>query len=577
MDRFIAFIIGLIVGASVVFSYNTHTLFDRDGGPESKLGPNDIQPDVEPNDGITDFTMFIAMPGTEIDEDNDIKGIIADLTGVRVYETYLTGQTANEAVGSIVASGNLPDFIDGGDGMMQLYDAGCLIPWDDYLSKYPNLKEMYTEEEWEQFRQEDGHIYWANVFNNTYGKDKTTTHNDRAFWVQARVLEWAGYPIIETLDEYFDLLEAYYKENKTFTNSDGEEVDIIPYTTLCDDWRYFCVESAPQFLAGYPNDGCVIVNTTDYDEPTVEDYNVCDTAYRYFKKLNEEYSKGIVDKDFAKQVYDEYITKLSTGAVLGMCDDWWDFGYTVTPVMQTTGLSDLGCEYVPLGLTIDKGMTQRWHLYNDTLNAYSGIAVTTSCSNPDLAFSFLNDMLDQKIHDLRFWGVNGVDYLIDDDGLYYRTEEMRMNLSDPDYQLSHMCTYEYFPQWLGTSKDGINAMQPQQQPSEYYATLSEPVKDCLMAYGAYGFPDMIGSVVEEPAVWFPMYSYSNSMTTNTPGGLAWTKMGETKHEWIPNLIVAKNFDSTWKKYLKAYAECKPEDYLAEQQEELERRIKMAQK
>ena len=31
---------------------------------------------------------------------------------------------------------------------------------DDYIEKYPNIKEMYSDAEWEKFRQEDGHIYW---------------------------------------------------------------------------------------------------------------------------------------------------------------------------------------------------------------------------------------------------------------------------------------------------------------------------------------------------------------------------------------------------------------------------------
>lgn len=98
---------------------------------------------------------------------------------------------------------------------MSLYDAGVLVPWDDYLEKYPNLKEMYTDKEWDNFRQEDGKIYWANVFQNTYGEDRATTHNDEAFWIQARVLEWAGYPEIKTLDQYFDLLESYADANPT--------------------------------------------------------------------------------------------------------------------------------------------------------------------------------------------------------------------------------------------------------------------------------------------------------------------------------------------------------------------------
>ena len=32
--------------------------------------------------------------------------------------------------------------IDGGDGMKQLYDAGALVALDDYIDKYPNIKEF---------------------------------------------------------------------------------------------------------------------------------------------------------------------------------------------------------------------------------------------------------------------------------------------------------------------------------------------------------------------------------------------------------------------------------------------------
>ena len=515
-------------------------------------------------DEIIDFTMFAAMPDSEINDGNEIQEIIAKKTGVRVKESWLTGQTAAEAVGSILASGDLPDFIDGGDGMMQLYDADVLVPWDEYIEKYPNIKELYSDEEWESFRQEDGHIYWANVFCNTYGESKATTHNDEAFWIQVKVLEWAGYPKIETLDEYFKLLEDYVAANPAM--DDG--TTYIPYTALCEDWRYFCIENAPEFLAGYPNDGSVIVDT---ENMKIVDYNTIPEAKQYFQILNEEYAKGVVDKEFATQTYDEYIAKLSTGRVLGMCDQWWDFAYTVNDIFKQQGLDNQGCNYVPLGLTLEKGKEQQWHVYDDTLNNSSGIAVTTSCEDPEAAFKFLNDILDQEIHDLRFWGVEGVDYLVDENGLYYRTPEMRDNWADPAYQASHRCVYSYMPQWLGTSRDGINAMQPQEQTSEFFDGLAEPLVNCFKAYGADGYPDMIGSVNKPTGPWYPMYSYSNSMTTDTDGGVAWTKMGNVKHEWLPKVVMASDFEAEWEKYMNAYSECKPEDFIAEMQEELDRR------
>ena len=513
---------------------------------------------------IIQFTMFGAMPQPEINDDNEIMNLIAEKVGVKVKETWLTGQTAAEAIGTIIAGGDYPDFIDGGEAMMALYDEGVLVPWDDYLEKYPNLKELFTDQEWDALRQDDGKIYWANQFQNNYGENRATTHNDEAFWIQVRVLEWAGYPEINTLDEYYDVLTRYAEANPTM--ADGTKV--IPYTMLCDDWRYFCIENAPQFLDGYPNDGSVIV---DKENLKIVDYNTTPTAKRYFTKLNEEYKKGTIDIEFATQTYDAYIAKLSTGAVLGMCDQWWDFYGTVNDTFKQQGLDLLGCNYVPLGLTIDEGMDNRWHTYGDTLNVSGGIAVTTSCKDPDAAFKFMNDILDQEIHDLRFWGIKDVDYLVDEDGMFYQTPEMRMQWADKSYQASHRCLYAYMPQWRGTSRDGKNAMMPEEQTSEFFSDLAEPLRKCFEAYGANNYPDMIGSVVEENAPWFPMYSYSNAMTTATPGGVAWTKMGEVKHEWLPRIVMADDFEAAWEQYMAAYNAVNPQDFLSEMQEELNRR------
>ena len=513
---------------------------------------------------VIEFTGFFAVPGAEKNDDNEIKELIAEKTGAKVKETWLTGQTASEAIGTIVAGGEYPDFIDGGDAMKTLYDAGALVAWDDYIDKYPNIKEYYSDEEWDKFRQDDGHIYWMNQFQNIYGEDKTTSHNDEAFWVQARVLEWADYPEIKTLDQYFDLLTSYAEANPTM--EDGTKN--IPYTILCEDWRYFCLENAPQFLDGYPNDGSVIV---DPNGPTVVDYNTTETAKRYFKKLNEEFHKGNVDPESFTQTYDEYIAKLSTGAVLGMCDQWWDFAFDVHDVFKQQGLDTIGCNYVPLGLTIDEGMENQWHTTGGTLNVASGLGITTSCQDVDAAFQFVNDLLGQEVHDLRYWGVKGVDYEVDEEGMFYRTEDQRMNASDTAYKASHLCDYSYFPNWKGTSRDGINAMWPEEQTKEFLDSLAEPVVKCFEAYGVNTYPEMIGSV-DKTGEWFPMYSFSGTMTTETPGGVAWTKMGEVKHEWLPKVVMADDFEDGWNQYMEVYNGANPQDFLSEMQAELDRRV-----
>ncbi|MBR5637304.1 MAG: extracellular solute-binding protein [Pseudobutyrivibrio sp.] len=521
-------------------------------------------------DGIKEFTAFFAVPGSEINDDNEIQQIIAEKTGCKVKETWLTGQSAEEAIGTLIAGGEYPDFIEAGNGSVQMYEAGALVALDDYIDKYPNIKEYFTEQEWDQLRQSDGHIYWIPQFSNIYGEERSCTHNDEAFWIQARVLEWAGYPKIETMDEYFDLIEKYNEANPTM--ADGTTKN-IPYTILCDDWRYFCLENAPEFLDGYPNDGSVIV---DPEKLQVIDYNTTPTAVKYFKKLNEEYHKGIVDPESFTQTYDEYIAKISSGRVLGMIDQWWDFAYTGEDAIKSAGLDEQGCQYVPLPITIEKGMKNQWHNSGGVLNVASGLAITTSCKDVEAALQFVNDLLDQDIHDLRFWGVEGTDYLVGDDGLYYRTPEMRKQASDTAYKASHTCSYSYFPQYSGTSRDGKNAMKSDGQEQEFFDGLSEPIKKCFEAYGAKTYVEMLGTT-EKPGPWYPMYTFSSSMTTSTPGGTAWAKMGEIKHQYLPKVVMADDFEKGWDEYMKVYEECKPEDFISEMQTELERRVAEAAK
>lgn len=547
-----------VVASVLIGTVLAATLFTGCGGSGKSKSSSD-------EGGVKEFTAFFAVPGSEINDDNEIQELIAEKTGAKVKETWLTGQTDVEAIGTMIAGGEYPDFIEGGNGTQQLYDAEALVPLDDYLDDYPNIKNLFTDLEWEKLRQEDGHIYWIPQFSCIKGEEKVCTHNDEAFWIQARVLKWANYPEIKTMDDYFNLIESYNEANPTM--EDGTEN--IPYTILCDDWRYFCLENAPMFLDGYPNDGSCMV---DPETQKVMDYNTTDTAKAYFGKLNEEYKKGIVDPESFTQSYDEYISKLSSGRVLGMIDQWWDF-LNANDAIKQAGLDKQGCDYIPVPVTID-GRDNQWHNSGGAFNASSGLAITTSCEDVEGALQFVNDLLSQEVHNLRFWGVEGKDYEVDENGEFYRTPEERMQVSDTAYKASHMCSYSYLPQYTGTSEDGINANKPDGQESEFFSGLNDDIKEAFEAYGVETYVEMLGTN-DAPGDWYPMWSYSNNFTTNTDGGVAWTKIGELKHEKLPQVVMAKDFDGAWSEYMKAYSDCKPEDFISELQTELDRRMEQA--
>ena len=514
---------------------------------------------------IKEFTAFFDRQGIELNEDNEVKQVIADKIGAKCKETWLTGQTAEEAVGMLIASDEYPDFID---WTPQLQDANALVPIDEYLDKYPNIKKLWSESQWNTLKQEDGHIYSIPQFGNINEKLMDTQQSGEAFWVQTRVLKWANYPKIESLDQLFKLLSDYTAANPTMT--DGSSV--IPFEILAYDWFYFCLENPPQFLDGWPNNGRCIVDPETFK---VTDYNTIPTAKRYFKKLNEEYKKGIVDPEFMTMNHDQFLEKISSGRVLCMVEQHWDF-QTAEDSIKAQNLE--GCTYVPLGITIDPGMKEMYFAANEAAVLSGGLSITKSCKDVEGALKFVNDLLDPEIITIRSWGIKGVDYLVGDDGLYYRNQEMRDNAVKTEYKSSHLCSYGYFPNYSGMNPDGKNAMTPETQPSEFFDGLKPEVQECLSAYGAKTYVDMLdyNEINGEEQPWYPIHSFVGELTTETPGGLAWTKMEETKHEYLPQVVIADDFDTAWGEYMKAYKDCKPEDFLTEVQEAVYSRIEMVQ-
>lgn len=152
----------------------------------------------------------------------------------------------------------------------------------------------------------------------------------------------------------------------------------------------------------------------------------------------------------------------------------------------------------------------------------------------------------------------------------------REQSAETDYKASHACSYSYFPQYDGTCDDGLNATKPSGQAKEFFDGLNDDVKKAFKAYGVETYVEMLGTN-EAPGPWYPMWSFSNNFTTDTEGGMAWTKIGEVKHEQLPQVVMAKDFDKAWATYMDAYKACNPDAFLSELQAELDKRMKDAAK
>lgn len=517
--------------------------------------------------GIKTFTAFMAVPGKELPDDNRMMNKIAEKIGAKADVTWLTGQTASERIGVMIAGGEYPDFIDGSDGTAALINAGALIPLEDYLDDYPNIKNLYTDAQWNQIRNEDGHIYIIPQFGIVKGENMAVQHNDEAFWIQKRILEWADYPEITTLDEYFDLIESYLKENPTL--DDGQKN--IGFSILSDDWRYFCLENPPQFLAGYPNDGAAVIDPVTKEAKV---YDKIPEAKEYYKILSEKFANGIIDPETFTMSYDQYIAKISSGRVLGMVDQHWQF-QDAENSLKSQGLEDL--TYVPLDLVLDESVTPQY-FSPPTLNVANGLGISISNKDVEGSLKFLNELLDPEVMVMRTWGEEGVDYEVDDKGVFYRTEEQRNNAKDQNYVTNNFSDYNYFPTYGGMMEDGINAVSPGEQPDEFYATLSDLDRKILDAYGYKKWTDFL-TPVEENAPWYPIYSATNGWTASTPEGISKEKMTEVKQQWLPKVIMTSpdKFESAWNDYMDAYdSQVDVKAYEDALTKEVQRRIEVAE-
>lgn len=514
------------------------------------------------------YTAFIANPGVEISENTRINDAFAEEFGWRVKVTWLTGQTAKERIGVMVAGGEYPDIVEPSDARSAMIDAGAFIPLEDYLDDYPNLKGILSDVQWEKIKADnDGHIYTIPQFAVREGNvDTLTEHNGEAFWIQKRILKWADYPEIKTLDEYFKLIEDYLAENP---ETDGQKN--IGFEIISDDWRAFALENPPMFLAGHPNEGAAIV---DPETKTAHVYDQIPEAKQYFKKLSEEYSKGIIDPETFTAKYDQYIAKLSSGRVLGMVDQGWNFGQAEDS-LNSQGKEEL--TYAPLGLTLDPDVLPQYR-EGDVLSTQGGIGITVSAKDVEGILQMWDDMVSEKGMILRGWGVEGEDYLVDEDGMFYRTEEQWENWKNPDYVQQNGVPFGYMPQYKGLLPDGKNTVLPGEQPSEHRKTLSEIDKEILDAYGVENYNQMMRK--QDPVEpWFPLYTARGKWTSSDPAGIAFQNMNDVKMQWLPKIIMdgPDSFEKNWEDYMNAYnAQVDVEAYESALTEEVQRRYDLEQ-
>jgi putative aldouronate transport system substrate-binding protein len=513
---------------------------------------------------VTKLTVWTAMTGTALSPNNRMAKLVKEKLGFDIQTEMLVGDLRTK-VGTMVAGGTYPDLMQYNEAFVK---ANAFIPLEKYLTSddYPNLKAHYGPYlNKMKDPNHDNHIYYMPNWNVNIGEKPNFFPNGTAFWIQKAVLKEEGWPTIKTPKEYFTAIENYLKKNPTVNGK-----PTIGFEILADRNRMYSLYNAPEFLAGYPNDGGVIVDKVG-DTYKADIFFDKETSKNYFKLLNEEFLKGVVDKEAFTENYDQYISKIANGQVLGLNDQEWSFANGVDSM---TSKKDYWHTYVGLPLTWDSSIRDQYVDRPDaSINLLNGYGVSTSCKDPDKVMHFLDTLLTKEWQVLNQWGFKDVDYKVDDQGHFYRTQEQRDAQSDPNWLWNN--TLKAFsdnaPKLEGTYDDG-NATSAGLQLSEWQATLSDVDKEVLKAYNANSWQDFYSEPQQQP-LYYPCWQIS--VPSGSAAAMEQTKLDDLALEHLPKCVMAASgkFDSAWNNYVTAIHNTDVDAYLKVENEGVQYRLK----
>lgn len=388
------------------------------------------------NDGeVIELTFFTA-DGTQDDPWTDpVAEAITAATGVKLKTSYpIGGNDESEAVALMIAEQKYPDIIFAKGSAGNLIEAGALMDMSELIDQYgPNIKKLYGDE-FGKLREsaDDPAIYQLSAY--VVGGEKYKDCGSAQ--IQWDVMKANDYKVPETLEEFEAMIKNYLAENPK--TDDG--LDRIGITLSASDWHWLITLGNPAgaIADGAPDNGQWIV-----DENNQAMYKFrSEKEKEYFRWMCRMYNEGILDPEFATQTHEDYIAKIASGRVVALFDKDWDY-QDAEKVLKADG--KLGSTYCGLPLTMDKD-TKCPNLMYQGLTTGTGVGLSTTCADPVKAIQFIDFLCSDEGQVLNKWGIEGVNYFIDESGHRYRTdEEIEQAQTDKDYSKNTGVGFHNYP------------------------------------------------------------------------------------------------------------------------------------
>ncbi|GGF94891.1 ABC transporter substrate-binding protein [Paenibacillus abyssi] len=484
--------------------------------------------------------------------------MLEDQTGVNFKLEYLVGDPDTKS-GVMIASGDYPDVIAPEAEIDKFLDAGAFIELDELIEEHgPNIKRVYGPY-FEKFRQPDGKLYHL-PYSPNQGYIGDPNINQGAFWIQRSVLKEFGYPKITTVDEYFDLI-TQYKEK--YPQVDGKAT--IGFNIFAPSDSFYTLTNIPMHLAGYPNDGGVIV---DMDTLEAKVYAATDIEKRWIKKLSEVNDQGLFDPESFVMNKDQFMAKVTSGRVLGYFAYNWQIG-EATNNLKAAGIDEK--RYAPLPIVFEEGIKDQY-VDPPAFVSNRGVGISVKAKDPVRIIKYFDNLLKEENQILVQWGVKDDTYSVDENGRFFLTEEQKLNRDDNDFKLKYGFQYfEYgWPRYGSNSilADG-NSYGVGNQPEVANMGYTDGDRKIMEIYDANTFAGMFAEPDERP--WFPAWSIQ--LGQGSPEQIFGQRSTDLSQKYLPRMILAKpgEVDGIWEEYVAEFNKLDKATYEATMTAEVKKR------
>ena len=477
------------------------------------------------------FTFYNA-DGAEDPWTDPVALAITEATGVTL-DTLYPSDVEEKTVELMIATGELPDLIFAKGDSDILIEQGALIDLSDLIDEYgPHIKALYGDEyEKLQSSRENPAIYQLYC-----GKvqDEALTSSGTA-QLQWAVLAFNDYRIPYTLEEYGNMIREYKARH---LNIDGQTT--IGITLSVTDWHWYTTLANPSgYIANGAIDNGQWIVSDDYK---VQYKHMVGGQKEYYRWLNRMYDEKVLDQEFAIQTHEDYLEKIASGRVLGLLDADWDYT-TAENTLKAAGRYER--TYAGLPVTIDSSVKCA-SLAPQGLNTW-GIGITTACKDPVRAIQFLDWLCTEEAQILVNWGIEGVNYYYDEDGVRCRTaEEIERAEKNVSYQNeTGVGLHSYpFPSYGNTVLDSTGNYFCILNPESVADSYNEQEQAALEAWDVERLTDIFPQADE-----FEKKEYTPLWSRILPADLdrQLSRLDEIAREGLIDCVVCTpdKFDSKW--------------------------------